>query len=101
MGLISLALVYCGIINGAWFLDRQVKERIRQEKMTGRLPERRSPNPPSSMSPIIILTVILLVVFAPVVVWFLIATVQRLLTPPSARQFLVPPRRSPGLCDGT
>lgn len=90
VGLAASVILYGGILAGAWLVDRRAKTRIRQEKMSGRLPARRSPPSPTSMNPVPTVTVVVFWAFAPVVLWSLVATLMRLLTPPTARGYLAP-----------
>jgi len=91
VGLALIALLYVGIMGGALLRSRREKERIRQEKMTGRLPARHTLSMPSSTNVALGKAALvvggLLWVFLPLA-WFLMANVVRLLTPPSAREYL-------------
>jgi tetratricopeptide (TPR) repeat protein len=91
LGLAAVVILYVGTLGAVWLVERRAKKRIRQEKMGGRLPARRSPaTPASKASPILWATHILFWVLLPVLAWFVTATAVRLLTPPAARSYLPP-----------
>jgi hypothetical protein len=88
--MVGVILFYASLIGSLWWMDRQAKERIRREKMTGRLPVRRSPPAQQTINPELKVVIAVLWAFAPILGWFFVGIAVRALTPPSARAYLAP-----------